>query len=174
MNRANRSEQGSTCRERSEPCSGALTLHCFRPQPAIHRHEQLLLGSLALALMHALFHRTPGLTPAAQAKAKDYPATRSSCNSCDTSHQLTQISPVLYCTERTKVLASPHLSCRALLPTPHVSHPCRKLQIVASSNLLNVWDMLESCKIVGYPSCLDVLLVAFFQRPSTDCITTES
>lgn len=37
-----------------------------------HRYEQLLLGSLALALMHVLLLRTPGLASAAQAKAKDY------------------------------------------------------------------------------------------------------
>ena len=140
MNRANPSEQGSSCREspRSpQSSSGALTLPCFPAQPAIASKGLLL----ALALMHALLPRTPGLAPAAQAKAKDHQPLTPTVTPATSIRRTNQP-----CTGRTKNLGTPH---HRAAPSPRLTS-VPQTPILASSNLLNVWDMLESCKSIGH------------------------
>lgn len=155
MNRATRSEQGSLCRLERLLCA-AFALN----QPSPRTASSGL--SLALALMHALFPRTPGPAPAAQAKAKDYQPLAPPVTAVPPA---TSTRKSALCPEEPRTLV-----LRTIVPrSPHVSRPFRELHtIVASSNLLNVWDMLESCKSVGHGFRISSNLLVESSRSSAE------
>lgn len=67
MNRAPDRNKG----RRKEACSRAPGSALLRPAISTKASSLASRWPLALALMHALLHRTPGLAPAAQARAED-------------------------------------------------------------------------------------------------------
>jgi hypothetical protein len=145
MNRANRSEQGSTCRERSEPDLERLLCTTFDPnQPSIATNSffwALSLSRLCMRCSLELLASRPRPKPKRKTTSHSL-----SCDSCTTSHQLTQISLVHTVPGEPRTLV---LRIIRAAPSPRLTS-VPQTPIVASSNLLNIWDMLESCKIVGY------------------------
>jgi hypothetical protein len=142
MNRANRSEQGSSCREsprRPQSVLERLLCPVFLLNQPSPRKGFFSLSRLCMRCYLELLALRPRPKPKRRTTSHSL-----LLYSCATSHQHTEDKSALYRENQEPWYSAS--SCRAL-PTSHLRSAT---PIVASSNLLNVWDMLESCKSVGH------------------------
>ena len=140
MNRASIGTRVVVPRE-ERALSEALTLHAafLLDQPSPRRPSSALSRSRAYA---CAVPSNSWPHPRGPSQSERLPATHCYC----TLYHQPPAHTNQPCTGRTKNLGTPHH--RAAHSPRLTSIP--QTPIVASSNLLNVWDMLESCKSVGH------------------------